>query len=183
MRPPGTLRAFWAIDLPQDLKAELEGLQTRLRARLPEASWPPAGNFHLTLAFLGNIQGTALPQILAAGASIAKAHAPFVMQTGGLGCFPSPSQAKILWLGLQPSPQAERLALGLQGAMRTLGVPMDEKPFIPHLTLARLRSAASVLLDASELAASLEVRELVLFESRPGARGSIYTPLETIPLG
>jgi len=183
MRPPGTLRAFWAVDLPQPLKAELGDLQARLRARLPEATWPPAGNFHLTLAFLGQIQGTALPRILAAGASVAKAHAPFVMHTGGLDCFPSPSRAKILWLGLQPNPQAEHLALRLQGAMRDLGIPMDEKPFIPHLTLARLRHAASILLDASELAASLDVRELVLFESRPGARGSIYTPLETIPLG
>jgi len=177
------IRAFWAIDLPQELKTALGALQERLRTDLPPAHWPPPENFHLTLAFLGNIPETALPQALEAGRQVATAHRPFSLHTTDLGAFPDPKRARILWLGLQADASLARLVLDLQQSMGALGLNLDDKPFIPHLTLARMKSPVPIHLDAPKLVATVHVQELVLFQSASGPRGSIYTPLGTSPLG
>ena len=177
------IRAFWAIDLPQELKSALGSLQERLRADLPPAHWPPPENFHLTLAFLGNIPETALSQALEAGRQVAAAHHPFSLHTAELGAFPDPKRARILWLGLQAEASLARLVLDLQQSMGALGLNPDDKSFIPHLTLARMKGPVPVHLDAPKLSATVQVRELVLFQSTAGPRGSIYIPLGTSPLG
>jgi len=177
------IRAFWAIDLPQDLKAALGALQERLKGGVPPAHWPPSENFHLTLVFLGNISEASVPQVLAAGCRVAAAQQSFSLNTADLGAFPDPKRARILWLGLEAEASLAKLALDFQRAMEALGMILDDKLFIPHLTLARMKSPVPVHLDAPKLAATVHVRELVLFQSTTGSRGSIYTPLGTSPLG
>ena len=177
------IRTFWAIDLPRETKNVLSALQAGLRTKMPAASWPPPENFHLTLAFLGNIQEASLHEVLEAGRRVALAHSPFTLSSSGLGAFPDPKRARILWLGLEANASVANLARDLQGAMGQLGLVLDEKPFIPHLTLARFRHPAAIHLEPSKLAVSVDVKELVLFESRVGPKGSIYTALGSFPLG
>jgi len=179
----GLMRTFWGIDLPRETKIALGTLQGALRAKLPPASWPPPENFHLTLAFLGGVPRASLPQILEAGRRVAKVHQPFCLGTSELGAFPDPGRARILFLGLEDDPRATNLAGDLHGAMTGLGLELDEKPFISHLTLARFRRPAALHLEPLELTATVDVRHLVLFESRTGPKGSIYTALGSLPLG
>ncbi|MFM7071669.1 MAG: RNA 2',3'-cyclic phosphodiesterase [Planctomycetota bacterium] len=109
---------------------------------LPGIRWVPPERWHVTLAFLGEVNERIIPQITLALHNAAQQHALLQsLQLHGLGRFPS-----VLWVGLQPtarfSPTA-RLARSVQRAVRQAGVPIERRPWRAHLTVARLRGLPS----------------------------------------
>jgi 2'-5' RNA ligase len=123
-----------------DVPDALERLLGELRERFPRARWVRPENVHATLAFLGDTSRERIPDALDALAKAVADHSAFGVRLSGLGAFPSAGRPRILWLGLTEG--AERLAalqMSIMQALSRAGFRSDEKPFVPHLTLARVR--------------------------------------------
>jgi 2'-5' RNA ligase len=171
----GARRLFFALPLPAPLREALGHWQQTG----PPVRWSRTEGLHVTLAFLGDRPTEALPTLGALAAAVAARHAPFALGTAGLGGFPGNRRARILWLGLAPSPALENLARDLRGALATAGEPFDAKPFRAHITLARLRQPGPLAAFSEPPPTPFAAGDLVLFESL-GQGG--YAPLGTWPL-
>lgn len=184
------MRAFLAV--PPD-PAWVEGagrLAGKLRGSLPKASWTRPEAWHLTLKFLGEVEAEAAERLADDVASIAGEAAAMRLEKGGAVVFPPRGRPRVLGLGFVPSPGVaalESFAAAVEAAARRAGLPADERPFHPHLTLARLRdpwTAAAVEefrrdVDGWELA-PWDARSCVLYESRLEPSGAVHTPLRAL---
>lgn len=116
--------------------------------------------YHLTLAFLGEVEAGAVPAVCAAMQTAASCVPPFALRLGGIGRF-----GTVLWRGVLADESLKRLAASLRAALDSAGIAYDRKPFRPHITLARevaWREGA----DAPPLPrAVMPVKRLTLYES------------------
>ena len=92
---------------------------------------------HLTLKFLGE---TAAEKSESVRAALSGVHSPspIRIRIAGWGFFPSERRPRVLWAGVEAGPELAELASAIEGVLEPLGIPAEEKPFRPHLTLARL---------------------------------------------
>ena len=176
------MRLFLAIELPEEVKRIL----WRLQCDIPGARWVEREQLHLTLSFLGELEETATQSLTALLSGIRTPG--FEIRFAGTGCFPNRRQPRVLWIGLEPEPQLNRLAAQIRKAVLSCDIHQEERPFSAHLTLARLKLPA-----CSEVAAFLDqalkqklptvpVREFILFQSRLTPQGAIHTPLKRFQL-
>jgi 2'-5' RNA ligase len=186
------VRLFVALDPPEEVRAHLA---TALRDRAPDlfrgAKPARPEQWHLTLAFLGEVPGVQVSAVWSAVARAAGTTGPLRLRLAGAGAFGQ--DRAVVWVGLTgDTEELQRLAGVLRDRLRVVRVPLDTRPFRPHLTVARgvdLRRAAA----AAALAAltSYEgpwwtAQELTLLHSRLGAGvgGSPrYDPVGAFPLG
>lgn len=176
------MRLFIAIELPDDFKKAL----CRLRTDVPGARWVPAEQVHLTLAFLGEVEETTAGEL---SERLTLIHAPpFELSFSGTGCFPNRQRPRVLWAGLVPNPGLMRLAGRVHGVVLACGIPQEERPFSPHITLARLKLPAVREIDAfltmpqKLMLPPLPVREFTLFQSWLTPNGAVHIPIRTFPV-
>jgi RNA 2',3'-cyclic 3'-phosphodiesterase len=154
------VRVFIAVPLLASLKAKLVALQQDLQ-RLPlEATWVREAAFHLTLKFLGEVDPTQIGSIFSCMTATATHYHPFALSLSGVGVFPNESSPRVLWVGVQDMTGALRqIQQTLDARLAQIGFPPEDRPFAPHLTLARLKRVPR----RGELLAGLKVyREAVL---------------------
>ena len=172
------MRLFFALPLPETLKQALAALQAERLGQGLMAAWPRPEGMHLTLAFLGERPEAAWPPLQALGARVAARHAPFPLRTACLGGFPSPSAARVLWLGLEAEPRLEALAADLTAALEGAGFPREVRPFRPHVTIARPRRPGPVDLRGAPPPLAFPAEALGLFASLPDGPGpAVYRTL------
>lgn len=178
-----------AVDVGESLAAgaaELtRALQARVAAQAPGAkvTWIPAERLHLTVRFIGEVddrQADAVLDALAAPLAIP----PFQLTLAGAGAFPKSGSPRVLWLGVtqgrEPLQAAERT---ISARLAALGIPEEERPYSPHLTLARVREPARLrsahLLEGlgDWAAGTVCIDAITLFHSRLSPKGPTYTPL------
>ena len=177
------MRLFFAIPLPERLQDELARFQTRTRLCEGKVSWVSPGGLHLTLAFLGEQDGSRVPVLFEVALRAASRHPVFPLKTSHLGGFPKDRSARVLWLGLDEQPGLSLLAEDLRKGLRETGISIDEKPFNAHLTLARCKAPQNVAQFGEPPAPmAFEARGLVLFQSVQTPSGSRYLALGTAPL-
>ena len=128
-------RLFVAIDFPEAVNRRLAGLCSSL----PGARWLPPEQFHLTLRFIGEVDGGAFADILGGLSDVA--CAPFSLSLRGLGYFPPRGRPRVLWVGVDPSDEMTRLHGRIESRLRRLGVAPEGRKFAPHVTLARLKGS------------------------------------------
>ena len=119
--------------------------------------------------------------------SVVNYHPSFAVETAGVGAFPSPSRPRVLWLGLKPVDRLVALRADLTEGFRSIGLPTEDRPFKPHLTLGRargkVRGAAAVLERYRDLSAgTLPVDRFTIYESRLESSGARHIPLQTVRL-
>jgi 2'-5' RNA ligase len=182
------LRLFIALELPSSVLGALETLQSDLRAQVPEraARWVRPAGIHLTLKFLGDVPAEQVDAITAGIHEATKNHAPFTLQAEGLGVFPNPRRARVLWVGVGGEIEALRnLHASVEEYIVPLGYPAEERKFRGHLTLARAARHASraeqealgELAARSDLGllASWQVESVSLVRSQLKPGGAVYT--------
>jgi RNA 2',3'-cyclic 3'-phosphodiesterase len=181
-----SLRLFFAVELPRDVREAAAAHASRLRRDFPDAraSWPRPESLHLTLKFLGEVEAIRFDSLWGPAAVAAAGLAPFALTVEGAGTFPPRGAARVLWLGVRDdSGQLSRLQFRLDKECAHVGFPRESKPYKPHLTLARLRAPhdAAVLSEAHRRTPfgphSFEVSDFVLMRSELGPGGSRYTPV------
>jgi len=182
------MRAFIAIDLPENIKNTLGEIQGRLKSGLDPISWVKPQNLHLTLKFLGEIseeQMASTDQIITAQAKITAA---FKIKLDDLGVFPNLHQARILWIGAKLCPPVIQLAANLENKIAALGIAKEERTFTSHITLGRIKSRIPAqnlekkfsAIKNEKIFADLEftARGLALFQSTLRESGPVYTVLK-----
>jgi len=186
------MRAFIAVDLPPEIKADLSGLIRKLKRIAPPAiSWAREEGMHVTLKFLGEIEEETAAGIGRAMTIVAGKAKGFAVAVRGAGMFPPPPRPpRVVWIGLEDSPPLMTLQAGLEAALETLGFPREQRPFHPHLTLGRIKAPGGLgaVLDAIRKTENvrwgeMNVGELVLFRSVLRPAGAEYTPIEKGRLG
>lgn len=175
------MRLFTAIDLPQEIVRRLDRLVAVLR---PEAliTWSPLDNLHVTTKFIGEWPEPRIDELHGALREVAP-RAPFELQVQGLGWFPNERSPRVLWAGINGDP-LKLLAKETEDRLASLGIRRDERPFSPHLTLARIKSPVplgGLRQKVQELQpatiGTFEVSRFALFRSDPGSNASIYRKL------
>lgn len=178
-------RLFIAVDPPDDVKRRL----VRLVRVPPEGVRAVmAGQMHLTLHFLGDVADETAGQL---GTALRTVHSDaFTIDLCGVGCFPSPRRARVLWAGVQPSQPLALLHRSVGDVIKACGISVDDRPFAPHVTLARLtprmpqRWLADVLAATADfVVAAIPVTAFILFHSRRTDDGHEHVRVESYPLG
>jgi 2'-5' RNA ligase len=190
------MRLFTAIDIPEEVREHLRAVLACWKP-LARINWTPVDNLHITTKFIGEWTETRLAEIKQALHALAPGGT-FEVTVRGLGWFPlaqanSPlAQAnsqyvrrpRVLWAGVDGGAALLTLARAIEQAVAALGVPVEERSYFPHLTLARIREALP--LDALQSAVAHVAADFGTFRAKEFflylSAGGKYTRLATFPL-
>jgi 2'-5' RNA ligase len=180
------IRSFVAVDISDDARRQIAGLLGGLRHEpTPAVRWVRPELMHLTLAFLGEVSQEFLESAKGPLAEAARRHEVFVVQLKGLGAFPSPRRARVVWIGTgQGRGEVCALQADIANVLSSVGYQPERRPFSPHLTIGRLRAPANVervVADSFE-SKPFRVGSVLLFRSVLGPGGPTYTPLSEFSL-
>jgi 2'-5' RNA ligase len=175
-------RLFTALEIPRDAALSL----SLLRGGLPGARWIDVENYHLTLRFIGDVEGHVADEVANA---LDRVRRPgFELALSGVGAFGSKKPHSV-YAGVSPSPELNALQGEIDRICNRVGAPSDQRKFTPHVTLARLRNSGSMDI-ASYLSARgnfstmpFRVSRFVLMSSRDSVGGGPYVVEEAWPLG
>jgi 2'-5' RNA ligase len=185
-----TVRAFIACSLDEATKERIRELSARLQKIDSGVKWVRPEAMHLTLRFLGNVDGD---DIELAGEAIEEAGAgvaPVQVVVGGHGTFPPGKKPRVIWLGLkQGGDELYSIYERLEKSLQAKGLGPADKAFRPHLTLGRVKSPKGVnrvLKDLEEVGdrvlGEFTAREITLFKSELHPSGAVYTDLKKAKL-
>lgn len=181
------MRIFVAITPPPKARhAALAAAEEAARELGGSVRWTKQENVHLTLKFLGEVPDEALESICDTLKAACSTHAPFHARLRGLGAFPSPRRARVIWAGMdEGSQEISSLAASLEAALEPLGFRPEGHPYVPHATLGRVKGRP-IIVDLSETSVSegpvFRVGEAELTKSTLTPRGSIYETVEAFSL-
>jgi RNA 2',3'-cyclic 3'-phosphodiesterase len=182
-----SVRLFVAVDLPAMVREHLEAGAAGLRESMDGWRWTPSSQWHLTLAFLGEVDEIRLPELTRRLGLAARRHEPFDVGLAGMGAFNNLRRARILWVGVGGERESlTRLADSVGAGARRAKVTLEERRYRPHMTLGRRRAPADVsdLLGAGRdyEGPTWTVDEFVLVQSHLG-REVRHEVRERFPLG
>lgn len=181
------MRLFYAIALGADVQAALAASLASLDLDPRRFRAAPPAAYHLTLRFLGEVDGGRLPDLAAIGKRAASSVGPIPCVVSGLGTFPGGPRARVIWAGIEDlSAEGDlaSVARRLEDALREAGFPAEERPFVPHVTLARARArgpAAVAIAPYRGPIARFVAAELSLVRSQLGPGGSRHEVLAAFP--
>jgi len=184
------IRSFLAIDPPEEVLKGIDTVQRRLRKLIEgDIRWVRPEGIHLTLKFFGDIFTADVANIAAVAEKATERESPFSLAIGGAGVFPDPHRPRVLWLGMNGD--VERLLVfqkGLDQALHEIGFLREERPFRPHLTVARIKTSRGLIgltraLEKNEeySAGRFVASGLSLMRSELTPRGAVYTKLKWFP--
>ncbi len=177
-----TIRAFIAIELPQNVKEFLEETASRLKKCGADVKWVRTSGIHLTLKFLGSVKTEIISTIENQLQPIFEVQRSFPMVISSLGAFPALAKPRVIWAGLNdPEKMVTPLVSRLEDILEPLGFKREKRPFTPHLTLGRVRSnrnsrdlIQAVRQDSEISGPSFMADHAVLFESVLKPTGAEY---------
>jgi 2'-5' RNA ligase len=185
-------RTFVALVIPDSLGAKLTRLQSLLAPSVERVRWATASPFHVTLAFLGDVNNADLNAVCLAVQDAARDTPPLELRIEGLNLFGTPTRPRVLWVGLGGPGLDALLALQkrIAAAAADAGYPDDEPVYRPHVTLGRVTRGRAPGADLTPLlnhyrtwsAGSFRAAEAVTFASTLTPDGPVYAPLARAPL-
>ena len=181
-------RIFVAVALAPALLAAVSGMRARLAEAESTLRWVPPENLHFTLKFLGGITPPQLAGVVAAAREVAARTQRFSITLAGLGAFPSARRPRVVWAGVSSgADHLVALAEHLDVVLRPAHASREDRPFRPHLTIARVRDAAPVRDLSKEIDALRElewgcqtVGAICVMESHLRPSGAVYQPVEEV---
>lgn len=173
-------RLFIAIELPPNIKAKIIEFQDKLKKLPIKATWAKPENIHLTLVFLGEIDYNQIPDIIATLDKL-KDDA-FEVSFSRLGGFPSLNKVQTLWLGIQENLALSYLQMKISKRLAQLDLKIDERKFIPHITVGRFKKPQNLEKKLSQFAeinfGSFKAKEFILFESELLSKGAKHITIK-----
>jgi 2'-5' RNA ligase len=196
------MRIFIGIDLDPEVRARISRFIEGVQGFAPDARWMRPESLHITLKFIGE---QTPEQVEAITDRLRRVEgSAFEIRSAGYGFFPTAKAPRVFWIGIQAGPQLAELAENIDMATAELGIPREDRPYSPHLTLARAgagrrsgspkwrkgdssNSVFAVL--EKRLAAMGEIEfgtmtagQFILYQSQLSPGGSKYTKLQRFPL-
>lgn len=176
------IRLFLAIDIPDTIRKAVQGMGRSI----PNARPIPAHQLHLTLKFIGEVDGGTLLDIQDVLGEIRQPE--FSLCLKGVGIFPPRGIPRILWAGVDPVENTISLRNSIERELAAINIPREKKKYSPHLTLARLRNCPIPALhnflagNAFLQTSTFPVQAFNLYSSRLTPKGAIHTLENSYPL-
>ena len=179
------LRTFFALRVPERLARDLANFSDELCEydRGLDALWVDSSGYHLTLSFLGDIDLDQV-ELLESRVRDVSLGQRFDVQLDHIGYYAvNPSLSVVAAMTAQQE-ELIRLQQSLVDIATDVGIELDDRNFMPHVTLARLPSQSRFAIESElpKIDKHLPADSVVLLQSRPGEKGSIYTPLFEVEL-
>jgi RNA 2',3'-cyclic 3'-phosphodiesterase len=180
------VRLFVAVDIPDRARDAVASAIEPWRERLPTGRWVPPENWHVTMKFLGRTWPRLVDWVHQGCRDAAAGIRPFRVGLEGLGVFPGPSRARVLWVGLRDEDGGlSALARAVEDRLSS-EFPTEKRPFSAHLTVARFNPPVPVVRDqlaqSTVEARPFRVGHLTLYRSHLSPKGARYEPLERFSL-
>jgi len=185
-----SIRAFLAIDPPQEIYNKIIKIQEHLKKSIRgDIRWVRPEGIHLTLKFFGYIYDSDIANISNVVKDNVVNMKPLSLNVRSLGAFPSVNRPRVLWLGIDGDTDAVvNLQMEIDAALEGYGFTKENRPFKPHLTLARIKEpkeliglAEAIKKNDNYVAGSFSVSGLTLFKSDLKPTGAVYTKLSYFP--
>lgn len=185
------MRLFVALEIPEAVRREVARRVAGLRERLPRAKWVDTANLHLTLLFFGQVDDEKVPALAEALREAFARHPPLDLRLADAGTFPPRRPARVAWVGMEtPGDLMGLQADATAAAVDAIGFEPEDRPFSPHVTLARCdpnwpRDASDKFAAAfpGTIGQPWTAERGVLMESRLSPRGAQYKVAAELPLG
>ncbi|MDK2877548.1 MAG: 2,3-cyclic 3-phosphodiesterase [Thermoanaerobacteraceae bacterium] len=182
-----SLRCFISIELNPIVKKDAEDYIKNLLPNdfFRSIKWVKPDNMHITLVFLGETQLDSLTQITHVMESVSNKYDPFLINLSGSGFFPNVREPRVFWIGIEKTPILYALKKEIDAGLTKLSLGFDRKPFSPHLTIGRFKSAPNSKQHINSLPdfkASFMAEKISLVESKLFKEGPLYTDIFTCPL-
>lgn len=194
------IRTFLAVELTEDLRAQIGQVQQDLKSRLScesfkdiRITWVQPVSIHLTIAFLGDTDKSRIEPIRDLIEQTMTGQQAFCIPIERFGVFPRLQQPRVIWAGASESwergadgARLVTLHRAIEACCRSLGFASEGKPLSPHLTLARIKAgerqvglalAQSGVLDRRIAGGSLAINAITLMKSQLRPTGPVYTKL------
>ena len=180
-------RLFVAVEVPGDVRTMLRQLSQQLKMKSSGAKWTQPEQMHVTLKFIGEVSDEKVSAIRAALRNVHSA-APVDFAFRGVGFFPDDRRPSTFWCGVEASKNLVPLATDISKSLEPLGIENERRAFVPHLTLARIKSNADAraLVTASKdwagkLFGTARAAEFRLLSSDLKPSGAVHTLIESYP--
>lgn len=186
------IRAFLAIEPPEDILRKISGLQEKLKHEIGgRISWTKPQGQHLTLKFFGDISREDINSISVAAQKRVAAEQKLNLKIEKMGVFPDARKPRVLWCAVAGDVEKLiNLQKKLDGDFAAIGFPAEDRPFQAHLTLARIKDPRELTGMSEALkkynaftAGEFTADKLVLFQSNLSPQGAVYTKLAEFALG
>jgi len=172
-------RLFVAIDLPEDIREQL----STLGCGLPGARWVSPDQMHLTLRFIGDVDGRYFTLVREALSGL---HGEkFSLRLKDIGFFPPRGNPRVVWVGIEKNEQLVQLRSRIESALVRTGLEPEGRKFSPHITLARLKNTpvsrigAYLAHNSLFATASFPVQQFLLYSSVLNSKGAKHYVEET----
>jgi RNA 2',3'-cyclic 3'-phosphodiesterase len=129
------MRVFIALDIDDAIRQRIQRFMEGVSGFAPDARWVRPESLHITLKFIGEKPNQAVEEIKHALSGIRAESIEITFR--GYGFFPTAKAARVFWVGIESGPQLPALAKAVDETTVTLGIPLEDHAFAPHLTLAR----------------------------------------------
>lgn len=184
------LRCFISIDIPDQIRREIDVLVGNLKKYDADIKWIPPENLHVTLKFLGSTPENLLPGINDALSAMVSSYEPFCIKIVDTGVFPNQKNPRVCWVGIEDSGRLKALQADVDSAAKLFGFKPEDREFTPHLTIGRVRSRQGMISILNELDrrkgcafGSFMVDCLRIMKSDLKPKGAEYTCLYEVSFG
>ena len=181
------MRLFVALSIPPEVRQNIASLVRNLRHTDGKPRWINPQNLHITLKFIGELESEKVPAISDALATSHAAHL-LPIEFRNVGFFPNSRRPSVAWIGIEAPPTLALLAAEVNRVLASIGIPREEKSFVPHLTIARFKEARLSPALQVEIEkckdhsfGSYTAGEIHLVESKLKSSGAEYTTLRSFP--
>lgn len=184
-------RIFVAVDISGEARRKVADYIETLRNEFSRVrvGWDKAEKLHLTLKFLGDTSEKQLNDLEKIVAEISSKLTNFKLQIADTGLFPNVKNPRVLWIDVKDDAKnLTKINSLLEAECEKIGFAKERRGFVPHLTVGRVREPSQARdltqkhLQNKFAPCEFEVSEIVIYESKLQAHGSIYSKLKTFPL-
>jgi len=182
------MRLFVGIELPENIKKEIEEIGKELKKKVKEAKVVRKGNLHITLKFLGEVKEEKISEIDKKLKEVSEYFAPFSVSVGKIGNFPEGKRMRVLWVGVESNGILNKINFKIEKVLSTIGFK-EENRFKEHITIARFKSTPDMKFienlkeKYSSFLGEFRIESFSLIKSNLTPEGPIYKNLKEYKLG
>ena len=182
-------RTFIAIEIPASVKLKELLELVRVDFREDKIRWVNPEILHITLSFLGDTSEQQINNISEQLEKICSGYSSIELHFKELGVFPNLRKPRVFWIGIEKNELLENLQGEIEIMLRDHGIKRENRPFSPHLTIARIKWIDNInkikywlQKYRGETIQKTKIGEVIYFESKLTANGPVYNPIKKFPL-